>query len=110
MRLLSVILVAFFAFFEVVKCGDNVHGNLWSRRHNPKVDVAAAQQNTALEKRIDGAKFTFYAAGLGACGIVNTASDFVSFSLYEILLKLATNRYVDRCSQCCCKTRLWSLI
>jgi hypothetical protein len=37
----------------------------------------AAQQNTALEKRFDGARFTYYAAGLGACGKVNAASDFI---------------------------------
>lgn len=82
--MLSIItLIAFFAFFEVVICGDNIHGSPWSRRHNSNVDVRAAQQNTALEKRFDGAQFTYYAAGLGACGKVNTASDFVSFSLYE---------------------------
>jgi hypothetical protein len=81
MHMLSVTLVALFAFFEVVRCGDNVHGSPWSRRHNLNVDVAAVQKSTALEKRIDGARFTNYAAGLGACGIVNAASDFVSFSL-----------------------------
>lgn len=82
MRAFSVALVALFAFLEVVKCGDsNGHGIRRSRRHS-RVDVAA-QQNTTLEKRVDEAKLTFYAAGLGACGIVNTAGDFVSFSLYE---------------------------
>jgi len=77
MRVLSVTLIAFFAFLEVVICGDNMHGSPWSRRHNSKVDVGAAQQNTALEKRFDGAQFTYYAAGMGACGKVNTASDFI---------------------------------
>jgi len=77
MRVLSVTLVAFFAFFEVVICGDNIHGSPWSRRHNSNVDVVAARQNNALEKRFDGAQFTYYAAGLGACGIVNIASDFI---------------------------------
>lgn len=86
MRVLSVTLVTFFAFFEVVKCVDNMHDSRWSRRHNPP---KVAFQNTSLEKRIDEAKFTFYTAGLGACGIVNVASDFVGFSLYECL-KLAT--------------------
>lgn len=85
MRVLSVTLVVFFALFEVVKCGDNMHGSPWSRRHNPNVDVALVQRNIALEKRFDGAKLTYYAAGMGACGIVNVASDFVSFSLYECL-------------------------
>jgi len=77
MRVFSVTLVAFFAFFEVVICGDNIHGSPWSRRHNSNVDVGAAQRNTVLEKRFDGAPFTYYAAGLGACGKVNTASDFI---------------------------------
>jgi len=70
----SVTLLTFFAFFEVVICGDNIHGSPWSRRHS---DVVAAQQNTALEKRFGGARFTYYAAGLGACGKVNAASDFI---------------------------------
>lgn len=33
---------------------------------------------TRLAKRFDGARFTFYDAGLGACGEVNSNSDFVS--------------------------------
>jgi len=107
MRVFSATLVAFFAFFEVVKCAVNIHGSPWSRRHTPRVDVAAAQQNTALEKRFDGSRFTYYAAGLGACGIVNAASDFVSFSLYECL-SWQLNDFVDRCYQCYCKTSLIS--
>jgi hypothetical protein len=90
MRVFLVTLVAFFAFFEVVICGDNIHRSPWFRRHNSNIDVGAAQQNTALEKRFDGAQFTYYAAGLGACGKVNTASDFVSPSLYDFFCKLAT--------------------
>ena len=83
MRGFSVTLIAFFAFVDVVICGNNIHASPWFRRHNSNIDVGAAQQNTALEKRFDGAHFTYYAAGLGACGKVNTASDFVSSSLYE---------------------------
>jgi hypothetical protein len=30
-----------------------------------------------LDKRFEGAKFTFYNAGLGACGKSNKASDFI---------------------------------
>ena len=90
MRVLSVTLVVFFAFIEVVICGDNIHGSLWSRRRITNHDVVVAQRDTTLKKRFDGATFTYYAAGLGACGIVNSASDFVSFSSYEFfLLKLA---------------------
>jgi hypothetical protein len=82
MRVLSVTLAAFFAFFEVVKCGDNLHRSPWSKRHNSRADVVVAQQNiTSLEKRFDGAGFTFFDTGLGACGRYNTANDFVSFLL-----------------------------
>jgi len=78
MRVLSAAtLVAFFAFIEVVICGDNIHGSLWSRRHISNHDVVVAQRDTTLKKRFDGATFTYYAAGLGACGIVNSGSDFI---------------------------------
>ncbi|KAJ3553350.1 hypothetical protein NP233_g12665 [Leucocoprinus birnbaumii] len=30
-----------------------------------------------LEKRFDNGRFSFYDAGLGACGIVNSGSDFI---------------------------------
>jgi len=82
---LSATLVVLFAFFfQVVRCGDNVHYGPRAKRHNSRVDVAATQQNiTHLEKRVDGARFTLYDAGLGACGTVNTANDFVSFFQYE---------------------------
>lgn len=76
MRLLSATLVAFFALFEVVKCGENLHRSPWSRRHNLRADVVAQprQQN--------GVPFTYYQPGMGACGKVNVATDYVSF-LYE---------------------------
>lgn len=34
----------------------------------------------SLERRFDGARFTFYDAGLGACGKTNSGSDFVRHS------------------------------
>jgi hypothetical protein len=37
-------------------------------------------RTTSLEKRFDNAKFSYYAAGLGACGRTNTDSDFVKNS------------------------------
>jgi len=77
MRVLSATLVVFFAFFEVVVCGDDIHRSPWFRRHISNVDVVAAQRDTTLEKRFDGATFTYYAAGLGACGKVNNPSDFI---------------------------------
>lgn len=82
MRVLSITLVAFFALFEVVSCGE-LHKSPWAKRHNPRFalleDAATTTKhnNTYLEKRVDGAKFTYYAAGLGACGTVNIDSDFI---------------------------------
>lgn len=49
------------------------HGNgLLGRRA-----AAAAAVPMVVEKRFDSARFTFYDAGLGACGITNSNSDFV---------------------------------
>ena len=39
-----------------------------------------------LVKRFDNARFSFYDAGLGACGEVNTNSDFVSVTLFNAAL------------------------
>jgi len=115
LRVFSFNLLAFFAFFEVVICGDNIHGSPWSRRHSSSFDVVAAQQNTALEKRFDGVPFTYYAAGLGACGAVNKASDFIvalnaaqfdegshCFQTITITIngKSTTAQITDRCEKC----------
>jgi hypothetical protein len=37
----------------------------------------ASANNTHLAKRFDNARFTYYAAGQGACGKTNQASDYV---------------------------------
>lgn len=66
------------------------------------VNRNATEDNTGivtrnLEKRFEGMKFTFYDAGLGACGRYNTNSDFVSrieLSLNESF-GILTNYYVD---------------
>ena len=82
MRVLSA-LVAFFAFFQVVRCGD-MHNSPWVRRHNSRTPKVGTRNITNLTKReFNGARLTFYAPGLGACGITNTAADSVSFLLYE---------------------------
>lgn len=59
------------------------HGLMLNRRHPVRAPLArdSIEQNVtsrALEKRFDGARFTFYDAGLGACGKVNSNADFVS--------------------------------
>lgn len=63
------------------------HGgiNPWrARRHAPAAprhylasDELASENNTHLARRTSGAHFTYYAAGLGACGKTNSASDYV---------------------------------
>lgn len=58
--------------------------NVSAHKHHSARAVSAAvvEQNITsrnLERRFDGARFTFYDAGLGACGKTNSNSDFVSF-------------------------------
>lgn len=48
-----------------------------ARAHSVRDSVEQNITSRALEKRFDGARFTFYDAGLGACGRVNSGSDFV---------------------------------
>ncbi|KAF9033560.1 plant expansin [Panaeolus papilionaceus] len=38
---------------------------------------APSTQHSALEKRFDNSRMTFFFPGLGACGLVNTDADFV---------------------------------
>jgi hypothetical protein len=48
---------------------------LGARRHH---EVAKrAEGDVVLHKRFSNARFTFYAAGLGACGKTNSGSDFI---------------------------------
>ncbi|KAF9065300.1 RlpA-like double-psi beta-barrel-protein domain-containing protein-containing protein [Rhodocollybia butyracea] len=44
---------------------------------NAKRESANFRRSTSLEKRFDDARFTFFADGLGACGITNSPSDFI---------------------------------
>ena len=46
------------------------------RRHS----LSRLEHNSTLLKRFDSARFTYYEAGLGACGQTNTDSDFVRAS------------------------------
>jgi hypothetical protein len=66
------------------------HGSAFSRRHGHAREILGSLANRnaseegvgiatrGLEKRFEGMRFTFYDAGLGACGRSNTNSDFVS--------------------------------
>jgi len=47
--------------------------------HNPRHHELARRASNAVDihRRIDGARFTYYAVGMGACGQVNQPSDFI---------------------------------
>jgi len=67
------------------------HSPVWNKRHPVRAPLAgdSIEQNVtsrALEKRFDGARFTFYDAGLGACGKVNSNRDFVSILSFTFFL------------------------
>lgn len=61
------------------------HHAVGSGAHDTAVRVetnsATAIGERSLNKRIEGAKFSFYSVGLGACGQVNTNDQFVSDTL-----------------------------
>ena len=48
-------------------------------------DADAVLDSRDLERRFEGSRFTFYDAGLGACGRTNSNSDFVSIFLSYFL-------------------------
>ena len=80
----------FFLSLALISSVVGAHGRVLSRKPPARVPLVrdSVEQNVtsrALEKRFDGARFTFYDAGLGACGKVNSGSDFVriiSFTIY----------------------------
>ena len=49
-----------------------------------------------LEKRFEGARFTYYDAGLGACGEWNTNADFVSWLGYLVICTILTLSFLLR--------------
>lgn len=53
------------------------HGHRRNVRHYLASDELASGNNTHLARRVTGVPFTYYDAGMGACGQPNTASDFV---------------------------------
>ena len=46
-------------------------------RHHHALNRLPAVQNVTFTKRTDNARFSYYSAGLGACGQTNSDSDFV---------------------------------
>jgi hypothetical protein len=70
--------LSFLVSFAVAVSG-HVHDRV-ARKHFMRRSDTLFNRTTSLEKRFDNAKFSYYAAGLGACGKTNTDSDFVKFS------------------------------
>ncbi|KAF5331180.1 hypothetical protein D9619_005508 [Psilocybe cf. subviscida] len=65
---------------DLIKASGAGHDFVHRSRHFSRRNTANLNQNVterSLEKRFDGARFTFFAAGLGACGKVNSGSDFI---------------------------------
>jgi len=63
---LSFVLGTLPLFFINVVFGNNVNG------------TSSSSSSLLLEKRMSNARFSYYAVGLGACGITNSPGDFVS--------------------------------
>lgn len=78
-------LVVSLSLFDAVSASAHVIDVSLKKRHfgrasNDAERSLALRGETALSKRFDSAKFSFYDAGLGACGKVNSGNDFVSFN------------------------------
>ncbi|KAF8965186.1 hypothetical protein BDZ97DRAFT_1659143 [Flammula alnicola] len=114
MRLVSsTVFVVFALLVDLTIASDVPHNPPWRRRHPARglADPVHVEQNVttrALEKRFDGARFTFYDAGLGACGQTNSASDFQyaggahCFETISITVGSKTHsaQIVDECPGC----------
>ncbi|KAJ6513853.1 RlpA-like double-psi beta-barrel-protein domain-containing protein-containing protein [Mycena vitilis] len=80
-----------------------------------EISAEAHAMNVALQRRYDNARFTFFDAGLGACGSYSSASDFIvalnaeqygdgehCYEMIEITYngKTARAQIVDECPEC----------
>jgi len=68
---LCLVALSFFASATVAES----HGR--RRHHDAQAIARRASGDINIHKRFDGARFTFYAVGLGACGQTNVPSDFI---------------------------------
>lgn len=73
MRYFSSIIAALFSFVAVLPTVRALPPYVLKRD-----SLNATHRELTLEKRVDNGRFSFYDAGLGACGKTNTGSDFVS--------------------------------
>jgi len=113
--------VVSFAFLKTVIASVHNSGASIRKRHaggsagTPPLAKNLSSEVSTLEKRFDGARFSFYKAGLGACGKVNSESDFIvalnqqQFDSGDFCFKTITITYngksaqaqiVDRCVEC----------
>jgi hypothetical protein len=99
LSVLSVIL-AIPLFFNLNGALANVHKRNEGFNRKRHVGRAEGMNGTSLDKRIDG-RFSYYVAGLGACGQTNSAADYVScmrrvacYSIDEYLQIVALNSAV----------------
>jgi hypothetical protein len=111
MRCLSSIIATFFSFVTVLP---TVRALPQSIPYVLKRDsLNATHRELTLEKRFNNGRFSFYDAGLGACGKTNTGSDFVSRNsvaatptsiTYELISRGIVDRGVERCCEYCAVT------
>jgi hypothetical protein len=66
-----------FSFLHVAFADIHAAESSLKRRH-----VGVSRVSHSLEKRFANTKFTYYDAGMGACGKYNSNSDFVSDAFF----------------------------
>ncbi|KAF5386807.1 hypothetical protein D9615_001858 [Tricholomella constricta] len=112
-----------FAFLEAVVSAHNVDASV-RKRHSGRAPSApplgrnvssAHGGESTLVKRFDNTRFSYYKAGLGACGKTNSGNDFIvamnqiQFDSEDFCFKTITVNYkgksaqaqiVDRCVEC----------
>ncbi|PPQ88042.1 hypothetical protein CVT24_011066, partial [Panaeolus cyanescens] len=87
MRFLASVIAVSLAYVVALVAASDHHPEsppTWRRRHHAQVanlDKQSIQEanvtTRSLERRFGPARYTFYDAGLGACGKVNSNSDFI---------------------------------
>ncbi|SRR6266550_6606219 len=81
----GILTTLFTAFLLIIPA--QAHERMGLKHHSkrfPKAEWAANSTNAKTRRQLfDNAKFTYYEAGLGACGKTSTDSDFVSTSKFS---------------------------
>jgi len=63
--------------FILATAAESHQASRFARKRHAERILPEANTTHWLEKRFDNARFSFYAAGTGACGKVNSATDFI---------------------------------